>query len=91
LQLLDEVVAAIVAAYPALSISVDYLNGSSVSTLHHSGDLTPAPDDDSIYAIGSITKTFTGALLGAAVAAGNVSLTTPVKVNTLATSSCLNP
>jgi CubicO group peptidase (beta-lactamase class C family) len=37
-----------------------------------------APDGDTVYEIGSITKTFTGTLLAQAVLAGRVTLETPV-------------
>jgi CubicO group peptidase (beta-lactamase class C family) len=80
LQLLGEFSQAAVAAYPALSLSIAYINSSDVSTLHFSGDLVPQPDDTSIYEIASITKTFTGTLLGIAVASTELELSTPVKV-----------
>jgi serine-type D-Ala-D-Ala carboxypeptidase/endopeptidase len=37
-----------------------------------------APDADTVYEIGSITKTFTATLLASAVLAGRVTLETPV-------------
>src|ERR1700760_3069434 len=37
-----------------------------------------APDGDTVYEIGSITKTFTAALLAKSVRAGQVTLETPV-------------
>ena len=83
-QMLERLAGAAVATYPALALSIAYINGSSVSTQHHSGSLVQQPHSDSIYEIGSITKTFTGALLATAVAAGDVSLSTPVKVRLLA-------
>lgn len=80
MQLLETLAEAAVAAYPALSLSIAYINGSDVSTLHYAGDLIEAPNDDTLYEIGSITKTFTGALLAAAVATSDIELSTPVKV-----------
>ena len=80
MQLLDGLAAAAVQAYPAVSISLAYINGSDVATRHYSGALITTPDDSSIYQVGSITKTFTGTLLAVAVAECVVELTTPVKV-----------
>lgn len=80
LQLLDGLAAAAVQVYPAVSISMAYINDSDVATRHHGGALVATPDDSSIYQVGSITKTFTSTLLAVAVAEGVVELTTPVKV-----------
>jgi serine-type D-Ala-D-Ala carboxypeptidase/endopeptidase len=41
-------------------------------------DSGKAPDGDTVYEIGSITKTFTGTLLAQAVLAGRVTLDTPI-------------
>ena len=79
-QLLSTLAEAAVAAYPALSLSIAYINGSDVSVMHHGGNLIQTPTDSTLYEIGSITKTFTGALLAAAVANSDVTLSTPVKV-----------
>ena len=81
-EALREAAQAAVVAYPALSLSIAYLNASSTSMLHFSGALVPQPRDNSIYELDSITKTFTGSLLAAAVAAEHVALDTPVKVLT---------
>ena len=79
-HLLSTLAEAAVAAYPALSLSIAYINGSDVSVMHHGGNLIQTPTDSTLYEIGSITKTFTGALLAAAVANSDVTLSTPVKV-----------
>ena len=79
-EVLREAAQGVVMAYPALSLSIAYINASSTSMLHFSGALVPQPHDDSMYELESITKTFTGSLVAAAVAAAHVTLDTPVKV-----------
>ena len=57
----------------ALGVSTDL--GKSRALVVDSG---AAPDGDTVYEIGSITKTFTATLLAQAVLAGRVTLDTPV-------------
>ena len=38
-ELLEGLASAAVSAYPALSLSVAYINGSSVDTIHKAGEL----------------------------------------------------
>lgn len=79
---MDSVAKVAVETYPAMSLSLAYINGSSVSALHYGGDLVSTPTDESIYALGPISNTFTGAVLAHAVAAEKLSLSTSVKVRT---------
>ena len=79
-NVLKQLAEAAVSTYPALAMSIAYLNGSSVSMQHHAGSLVQLPNENSIFEIGSITKTFTGLLLAAAVKEGKASLSTTVKV-----------
>ena len=63
--------------YPTLVIAVT--DGKAV-TVRSFGKLDDgkAPDGDTVYEIGSITKTFTATLLAEAVQSGRVTLETPV-------------
>lgn len=84
MELLEGLASAAVSAYPALSLSVAYINGSSVDTIHKAGELVDTPTDSSIYDLGPISNTFTGSVLAHAVASQQLSLSTSVKVGALA-------
>ncbi|APV49576.1 hypothetical protein BWI17_07725 [Betaproteobacteria bacterium GR16-43] len=66
-------------AFQAVSLGVVERDGRATA---HAGTLSPdravAPDDRTIYEIGSITKVFTSLLLADAVVRGEVTLDTPI-------------
>lgn len=65
----------------ANAISVGILAGNERWTGHYGtldGDGTPAPDDRTIYEIGSISKVFTSVLLADAVESGRLKLNDPI-------------
>ncbi|HIO13309.1 MAG TPA: class A beta-lactamase-related serine hydrolase [Methylococcales bacterium] len=64
---------------PARAISVVLVVGDSIKT-HHFGEFSNGdkPSDDTLYDIGSITKTYTGLLLAQAVADGSINIDDPL-------------
>jgi len=63
------------------AVSVGLIQSGGTVSLH-AGTLSPddarAPDDDTLYEIGSLTKVFTSLLLAEAVVRGEVTLDTPI-------------
>jgi serine-type D-Ala-D-Ala carboxypeptidase/endopeptidase len=68
LAAVDEGARAVLAEAPVANLSVGVLAGGRVYTSHHAkaGEDSRRPTDDTVYAIGSITKTITGTLLAQA-------------------------
>jgi len=81
-QLVDQEVGALIDSNKIVGASVAIVRGDQVQKFFYgetaAGNGTP-PNADTIFEIGSVTKTFTGALLALLVADGVVSLDTPIQ------------
>ncbi|QJR80354.1 beta-lactamase family protein [Alteromonas pelagimontana] len=77
--IINEEVAQLLSESTASAVSVAFVSGNSIKTYHfgefHNGE---KPSDETLYDIGSITKTYTGLVLAQAVADGLVNLDDPV-------------
>ena len=70
------VLATYVAAYPKAAVAAGVVDGTNVSTYFTSGPT--AVDENTVFQIGSVTKTFTGTLLAQMVLAHEVALDDPI-------------
>jgi CubicO group peptidase (beta-lactamase class C family) len=81
-QAVTNLVAPLLANNPGGAVSVGIVSPAGVSTYGFGstgGPLSPAPDGDSIFLIGSITKTFTGTLTAQAVLDGRMDMNAPAQ------------
>lgn len=70
--------AAFTQKYPHAAIIVGVVDGDSTAIYAAAGTAAKAPNDRSVYQIGSITKTFTATLLALMVQTGKVKLDDPI-------------
>ncbi len=81
-QLVDQQVGSIVEANKAAGIAVAVVRGDAVDTFYYGETVLgegQAPNANTQFEIGSVTKTFTGALFALMVADGVVALDTPLQ------------
>ncbi len=80
-QSVDDIVAPYLASDKTFALSIAIIDGAQEQFLHYghlSNKNQQVPDNQSIYEIGSVTKTFTTSVLAAMVREGKVSLDDPI-------------